>query len=139
LLAELGSTVDVVLETSHHSQGAGHRDLVREGIDLPVLCSHLCEFEDLLLNDGCTGIAVVAGDLQAVEVQFDEHKLLIVYAHDLAPFEAIFEQQRIPRDDRLKLITESEHYHSTRPHHLTAFEELSTRLGTGSPASALGW
>ena len=37
-----------------------HRDLLREDIDLPVLESHLCDFEDLLLNDGCTGVAVIS-------------------------------------------------------------------------------
>ena len=30
------------------------------GIDRPVLASYFCEFEDLLLNDGCTGVAVLA-------------------------------------------------------------------------------
>src|SRR5258707_3986859 len=34
LLSPLGETVDVVLETSHHSQGNQHRDLLREDIDL---------------------------------------------------------------------------------------------------------
>src|SRR5262245_10248075 len=60
LLDPLGEVVDVVLETSHESDGPGHRDLFREGIDLPVLKSHLCDFEDLLLHDGCTGIAVMS-------------------------------------------------------------------------------
>ena len=32
-----------------------------------------------------------------MEVQFDEHKLLVVYAHDLTPFEAILPRLRIPR------------------------------------------
>src|SRR5262245_53602357 len=72
LLGPLGPTVDVVLETSHHSDGRGHRDLLREHIDLPVLMSHFCDFEDLLLNDGCTGVAVIANGAP-MEVQFDEH------------------------------------------------------------------
>lgn len=139
LLAELGPTVDVVLETSHNTHGGDHRDLVREGIDLPVLSSYLCDYEDLLLNDGCTGIAVVVAG-EACEVQFDEHKLLIVYARDLTPFEAVFRRQGIRRDNYLKLITEGEHYHSTNEEqHLPAFEELCLRLGAGEPAETVGW
>ena len=59
LLDPLGSEVDVVLETSHNRQSRGHVDLYREHIDLPVLKSILWDYEDLLLNDGCTGIAVL--------------------------------------------------------------------------------
>lgn len=138
LISELGPAVDVVLETSHHTQGNEHRDLVREGIDLPVLASHLCDFEDMLLNDGCAGIAVVAAGT-ACEVQFDEHKLLIVYGHELAPFEAVFRRHGVARRERLGLISEAEHYHSTADHHRTAFEELATRIGTSEPAETVGW
>ena len=37
-----------------------HLDLRREHIDRPVLASHLCDFEELLTHDGCTGVAVMA-------------------------------------------------------------------------------
>ena len=60
LLDPLGEVVDVVLETSHDSEDSNHHDLHREDIDLPVLKSYLCDYEDLLLNDGCTGIAVIS-------------------------------------------------------------------------------
>jgi hypothetical protein len=138
LLAPLGTTVDVVLETSHHSQGSTHKDLHRENIDLPVLMSHFCDFEDLLLNDGCTGVAVIASG-QAMEVQFDEHKLLVVYAHDLEPFECIFRQAGLQRDDGLKLITEGEHYHSTDPRYFDLFEQLCTRVGIGESVAEVSW
>ena len=61
-------------------------DLYREHIDVPVLKSILLDFEDLLLNDGCTGIAVI-NPAKRQEVQLDEHKLLIVYGDPLAEFE----------------------------------------------------
>jgi hypothetical protein len=138
LLDPLGEVVDVVLETSHHSPDNRHRDLFRDGVDLPVLKSHLCEFEELLLNDGCTGVAVIS-TTQAMEVQFDEHKLLVVYAHDLEPFERVLRQEGIDRDDRLKLITEGEHLHSTEPHHGEAFERLCYRMGVGEPAERVNW
>ncbi len=82
LIEPLGQTVDVVLETSHDTSKSEHVDLYREHIDMPVLKSILWDYEDLLLNDGCTGIAVLnPGTPQ--EVQFDEHKLLIVYGSPL--------------------------------------------------------
>ena len=56
LLDPLGDVVDVILETSHDTGGAKHVDLFREGIDLPILKSFCCDFEDLILNDGCTGL-----------------------------------------------------------------------------------
>jgi hypothetical protein len=138
LLEPLGPVVDVVLETSHESRSSGHRDLYRERIDLPVLASQLYDFEDLLLNDGCTGIAVI-GVNGPMEVQFDEHKLLIVYAHDLKPFEAILDGAGVDRDDAMKLITEGEHLHTTDPHYAADFEQLCYRLGVGEPAQHANW
>ena len=88
LLDPLGSEVDVVLETSHNREARGHVDLYREHIDLPVLKSILYDYEDLLLNDGCTGLAVLNPSVPH-EVQFDEHKLLIVYGNDLTEFESM--------------------------------------------------
>ena len=83
LLDPLGFTVDVVLETSHNRHNKGHTDLYREHIDLPVLKSVLWEYEEMLLNDGCTGLAVLNPDIPQ-EIQFDEHKLLIVYGEQVA-------------------------------------------------------
>ncbi|MCS7046918.1 MAG: hypothetical protein NZO58_11225 [Gemmataceae bacterium] len=131
LLDPLGDSVDVVLETSHDSDGRHHLDLYRESIDLPVLKSHCCDFEDLLLNDGCTGIAVLS-TVGPMEVQFDEHKLLVVYAPDLRPFAKVLERSGVHRDDRLKLITEGEHLHSTDRKRRQEFEQLCCRLGVGT-------
>jgi hypothetical protein len=138
LLEPLGPVVDVVLETSHHSRSGSHRDLLREHIDLPVLLSHFYDNEDLLLNDGCTGVAVIA-TTGPMEVQFDEHKLLVVYAHDLEPFEQILLQAGLPCDDSLKLITEGEHLHSTAPRFLSQFDQLCSRVGAGEPAERVSW
>jgi hypothetical protein len=138
LLKPLGEVVDVVLETSHDTANGSHRDLHREQIELPVLMSHFCEYEELLLNDGCTGVAVISR-LQPMEVQFDEHKLLVVYAHDLERFEAILRQMDVRRDDHLRLITEGEHLHSTDSHHAEVFEQLCYRLGTGATAERVSW
>ncbi|MCS6852200.1 MAG: hypothetical protein NZ700_13640 [Gemmataceae bacterium] len=138
MLDPLGEVVDVVLETSHDDPHGRHRDLRRHAIDLPVLKSHLCDFEELLLHDGCTGVAVIARHLP-MELQFDEHKLLIVYARDLTPFVDILEAAGVARDDDLRLISEGEHLHSTEAHHRLLFEELANRLGVGDAAEPVRW
>lgn len=136
LLDPLGEEVDIVLETSHDTDGSRHIDYFREQIDLPVLKSHCCDYEDLLLNDGCTGLAVLSSQ-GPMEVQFDEHKLLVVYAADLKPFIAVLESYGLKRDDTLKLITEGEHLHSTDPRFRGEFEQLAYRLGVGEAVERL--
>jgi len=131
LIEPLGCEVDVVLETSHNRESAGHTDLYREHIDLPVFKSMLWDFEDLLMNDGCTGMAVLNPAIPQ-EVQFDEHKLLIVYGNPLAQYERVFARFGIRRDDKLKFITEAEHVHSSSDKYFQTFDELKMRLGMDS-------
>src|SRR4029077_4178912 len=100
LLDPLGFEVDVVLETSHNRENRGHLDLYREHIDLPVLKSILWDFEDLLMNDGCTGIAILNPGMPQ-EVQFDEHKLLIVYGNSLEEYENVLSSRELPRNDQM--------------------------------------
>lgn len=128
LLDSLGSIVDVVLETSHSREKRGHTDLYREHIDLPVLKSILWDYEDLLMNDGCTGVAVLNPSVPQ-EIQFDEHKLLIVYGEKLESFEKTLDQWNITCNDQVKFITEAEHVHSSSDNYCRQFEELKTRLG----------
>ncbi len=128
LLNPLGDQVDVVLETSHSRQGGGHRDLYREQIDMPVLKSILYDYEEMLLNDGCAGIAVLNPGVP-LEVQFDEHKLLICYGSDLEPFEAVFRDHQIPCEDQMQFITEAEHVHASSDEYQQQFDELKMRLG----------
>jgi hypothetical protein len=128
LIEPLGEVVDVVLETSHGSKSRGHTDLYREHIDMPILQSTLWDFEDLLVNDGCTGIAVLNPSIPQ-EVQLDEHKLLIVYGMDLKPYEKILSANRLPCRENMRFITEAEHVHSTCERYVEEFEELKLRLG----------
>lgn len=128
LLEPLGPTVDVVLETSHGHSGGGHTDLYREHIDMPILQSILWDFEDLLANDGCTGVAVL-NPRTPQEVQLDEHKLLIVYGSDLSPYENVLIDHHVDCDETLRFITEAEHVHSTTDRYVEQFEELKMRLG----------
>ncbi len=128
LLEPLGCEVDVVLETSHESAKNGHNDLYREHIDLPVLKSTLYDFEDMILDDGCTGIAVLNPNIP-LEVQFDEHKMLIMYGQDLSEFEAILAQAGLRCEENLKFITEAEHVHSSSDEFQRRFQQLQYRLG----------
>ncbi|MBY0524677.1 MAG: hypothetical protein K2R98_14835 [Gemmataceae bacterium] len=138
LLEPLGEVVDVVLETSHQSDSGKHQDLVREAIDQPVLTSHFCDFEDLLLHDGCTGVAVMS-TTEPMEVQFDEHKLLIVYAQDLRPFARCLRELGVRHDNTVKLITEGEHMHNSDVAQSEQFQQLCYRLGVGEAAERVSW
>jgi len=128
LLDPLGSAVDVVLETSHDRDEAGHEDLYREHIDMPVLKSILWDFEDLLTNDGCTGIAILNPRVP-LEVQLDEHKLVIVYGQSLVKFERILEANSVKCNEEMQFITEAEHVHSSCDKYLREFDKLKTALG----------
>lgn len=129
LIQRLGPVVDVVLESSHQATSEqGHVDLYREHIDMPVLTSVLWDFEDLLLNDGCTGIAVLNPNTPQ-EIQFEEHKLLIVYGSPLEPYEFTIESHGVTENKSMKFITEAEHIHSSSDHYTQRFFELRTALG----------
>jgi hypothetical protein len=128
LLDPLGNTVDVVLETSHDQSSRQHTDLLREHIDVPVLKSILWDYEELLTNDGCTGIAILNPQIPH-EIQFDEHKLLMVYGNDLSKFEAIFNSYVVECDEELQFVTEAEHVHSSNETFAGQFHELKARLG----------
>lgn len=131
LLEPLGDVCDVVLETSHavkKGAEAPRREVTREGVERTVLESTLWDFEDLLLNDGCTGIAIMHADLP-LEVQLDEHKLLVVYANDRKPFERILAEQGIGRNDRMRFISQGEHLHTSHSRFAGLFDRMTGHLG----------
>ena len=128
MLDPLGDTVNIVLETSHSHSGAYRTGLRREYIDLPVLKSFLYDCEDLLLNDGCTGISIQSPKCSA-EVRFDEHKLIIVCAKKLLPFEKVLHWQGIPHNETMQLLTDAEHIHITREEYFQRLRTLQMALG----------
>lgn len=127
LIDRLGPVVDVVLESSHHVHNS-HKEMYREHIDTAVLKSILLDFEDLLLNDGCTGIAVI-NPKKRQEVQLDEHKLLVMYGRPLDAFVATLIQEDVYPDKNIRFITEAEHVHSSSEQMHHQFEILKNRLG----------
>ena len=64
-----------------------------------------------------------------LEVQFDEHKLLIAYGQSLREFEEVFASHGIRCNEQMKFITEGEHVHSSSDTYARQFEELLMRLG----------
>ena len=130
LLEPLGDVCDVVLETSHDAPAgdAPRRETTREGIERLVLESVLWDFEDLLLNDGCTGIAIMHAD-QPVEVQLDEHKLLVVYAANRGPFEQVLADRGLVRNDRMRFISQGEHLHTSHTRFARLFDDMAGQLG----------
>lgn len=128
LCEPLGDEVHVVLESSHDASKPRHVDFRRDQIDLPVLQSHFCEHEEMLLNDGCTGVAVLSS-AAPMEVQFDEHKILCVYALDPKPFRRVLRDLGVPRKSHLPLISEAEHLHHSSPTWQREFDDLCTQLG----------
>ena len=128
MLDPLGDTVNIVLEMSHSYSGAYRIGLRRDYIDLPVLKSFLYDYEDLLLNDGCTGISVHSPNISA-EVRFDEHKLIIVCAKSLSPFEKVLHRQGIPKNETMELLTDAEHVHVTRDEYFQRLKTMQVSLG----------
>ena len=64
-----------------------------------------------------------------MEVQLDEHKLLIVYAPSRAPFERILQEQGVDRHDRMRFISQGEHLHTSHTKYARRFAELTGRFG----------
>lgn len=128
LIDPLGQVVDVVIETSHYGSDGAHQDLYREHIDMPVLKSILYDYEELLLNDGCAGIAVLNPAKQQ-EVQFDEHKMMIIYGTPLENYERILISHDVYLDKKIQFLTEAEHVHSSSEKYYDQLMQLATRLG----------
>ena len=131
----LGNEVDVVLESSHSGESEDHEDLYREHIDVPVLKSIFYDFEDLILNDGCTGIAVLNPRKQQ-EIQFDEHKMIICYGSPLEPFERILIKHDVYPDEQIRFITEAEHVHSSTDTYVRDFPRMQSQLGIDPDATS---
>lgn len=128
LIAPVGEVVNVVVETSHGRDADDHLDYRRTHVDRPVLASYFCDFEDLLMNDGCTGVAVLSPS-KPLEVQFDEHKILHVYAQNLKPFRRVLKKYGVRRMTELPLLCEGEHLHHTTDEYEDQFGQMCTRVG----------
>jgi len=127
LIEPIGEVCDVILETAHDRSPGDHVDLVRHGIERTVLESVLWDFDDILLDDGCTGIAVMHPE-RPIEVQFDAHKLLVVYADDITPFEDVLRARGVPADESIRFLFQEDHVHTSHTGFARRFEALADRL-----------
>ena len=64
-----------------------------------------------------------------LEIQLDEHKLLILYGHELVDFEDILDDYGLPCCEDIKFITEAEHVHSSTDDFVRQFDQMKYRLG----------
>jgi hypothetical protein len=129
----IASPVDVMLKCSHGKNNSDEKDseFIRGGIDLVVLKSDLLDFEDLLMNDGCTGIAIFNRETHE-EVNFEEHKLLQIYSEDMKSlklFEDLLQQREIKYNKEMKFIIDAEHIHATHERYFPELERLKNTLG----------
>ena len=130
------NTVTIFLMTSHFKnigEGLlkinGEPDLGYEGQDIFSLLSILAEYENLLLNDGCTGIAITSQECK-MEVALDEHKTIFFYnyRHLQDQILDIFKNFNIQEKPSLRLIAEGEHLHKTERKYIFELDRLMTRL-----------
>lgn len=129
------STTGAVLETSHSANiedsDSDRQEFYRDSIDLPVLKSILLDeiFRNILLDDGCTGIAILNAD-PMLELQLEEHKLLIIYGWPAIEDELleVFKKYGIQEDPEMEFITDAEHVHSSDDKYIDVFERLKLAL-----------
>ena len=129
MLDLLGETANVILETSHAElrNEKNFQYFFREEIDIPVLKSILWDYEDFLISDGCSGIAVFHGET-IQEIHLDEHKLLLIYAENTSDYEQIFIRNDIFPDASFPVITDAEHVHVTQSAFMERFLALTYDL-----------
>ena len=128
LIDILGNEVTVVLENSYGYDGDEHVDLYRRGIEAIVLKSALFEFEDLLLRDGFTGIAVLSPKLM-MEVQWDEHKSFVCYGSQLKKFSEVLNGCLVERVEKQQLVLDVPHSHFSSESHKDEFERMCGIIG----------
>ena len=122
LIESLGDVVDVVLETSHGSDRTA-TPICTANTSTCRSCRARCgTSKTCLINDGCTGIAVLNPSIPQ-EVQLDEHKLLIVYGKDLSRI-----RKNAPRQPRSLPRGHALHHRSrARALHLRALRRRSSK------------
>ena len=94
-----------------------------------MLKSTLYDFEDLLLNDGCLGIAVLNPRIPVRGPVRRAQTADRVRQEPLSEFEEIFKRHSIDRNEEIRFITEAEHVHSSSEEYFEQFQQLRYRLG----------
>lgn len=124
------SQADVVLEIYDNDNAQCHQDFFTEHKDISVLESALYDFEDILLDDGYFGIAIF-DRIRPMELQFDSHKLLIIYNFKKiwGRLSLILQKYRITEKPKMKVISQSEHVHISNEKFKERIQQLLLATG----------
>ncbi len=126
-----GGALDLLLESTHPRYGSYAALFRVADIDLPIVQSTLLDFEDLLVNDGRTGVAMSSSDVLS-EIKFCEHKLITIYGNELrSRYEPILRGFSVPFDPSLTIIAQHPHAHASNDMYEQRFGELVSRLDNG--------
>ncbi|MDZ7265323.1 MAG: hypothetical protein ONB16_12115 [candidate division KSB1 bacterium] len=71
--------------------------------DTVIVRSVLCDFEELLLNDGLIGL-VVYSEAAKAEIQLTQHKIIQIFALDLTRFRQVLNRFGIEENPELKFL-----------------------------------
>jgi len=108
------------------------REFLRHKIDFAELKRILLGFENFLLDDGRTSIAISNYDeIDRVEIQFDEHKIIRVCNWPAISDELsmILKKYRIPQDPKMEFIDSVEHVQQISENSEEKLEELVDAIG----------
>ena len=134
-----GSVTDVCLESSHHSANHDcHTDFIVEEKEVILTTSTFFDFQDILLNDGCTGIAVYNGK-RRVEVQLCEHKFISIYGwkKHKRKIKKILEKYGIPLNKEMSCVVWQPHMHVSSTSYAEEFKNFKIAMGADSYDSAI--
>lgn len=127
LLAAIGPTVDITLESAHETVGENKTLYFREEMDTPIFQSVLVDFEKYLFSDGCVSVSA-SHPTELMEVRLDDHKLLVAYADDLTAFEQVLLRNSVYPLPDFRLLTDGEHVHITCDDDLERFQAFAEAL-----------
>lgn len=126
LLPLLGEYCHVVLQDFGAREGE-LIEYVAYQKDTVIVRSILCDFEELLLNDGLIGLAVYS-DIVRAEVQLTQQKVIQIFALDLIPFRRLLQRYGIEENPKLKFLFEDFHLLVEQVHDRMILESLKERL-----------
>ena len=120
------------IEARHGAITFNHDKFSVGMIELQIFLSLLYDFEELLADDGTTGVSIYVNNI-GTELIFDEHKLIVVRSRDQFLIEriAVFLKDEGVRqlDDKVALTSTCEHVHITHHKFVAMFTDLLRRTG----------
>ncbi len=132
LLKPLGEDLSVILTSSHKAEpDMGPREFWSGSHDSLALQSALLDYEDLLTQDGFSGVSVTDAN-EGCEVMFTEDKTLHCYGNNgiMGQFHRILHRHDVYYRPELKILSESVfHVHRTTSEYRLRFLKLVDEIG----------